>query len=240
MDKWLKVSEIEDSSCNGLQVEACGDVIKIGFAVDACLEVFEKAKNAGCNLIVVHHGLLWDKLHSITGLFAKRIRFLLQNNIGLYGIHLPLDKHNKLGNNIQLCKLFRLNNIREFGNYRGSNIGFSGERENEVDVEDFVREVEEKLGTKCRLLKFGKEQVKKIGIVSGMGCDAVEEAGEKVDVLLTGESKLSAYHIAKEAKTNVIYAGHYATETLGLKALMEFVKEKFNIQVIFIDNKVDF
>jgi dinuclear metal center YbgI/SA1388 family protein len=242
IDKWLKIAEIEDASNNGLQVEGNKQVNKIGFAVDACMDVFEKAKEQNCDLVIVHHGLSWkDSLRYITDSNAERIKFLMKNDISLYGVHLPLDKHNELGNNIQLCKLFNVSNVKEFGEYHGDFIGFKGEFESEKILGDFVKEVEEKLDTKCKVLDFGRSNLKTIAIVSGGAPDLIPEAAKKgVDVFLTGEGKLSAYHFAKEGNLNVIFAGHYATETLGVIALAKVIKEKFDVETVFIENKVDF
>src|SRR3989338_5494063 len=159
LDKWLNIAEVEDTSNNGLQVEGKKTVNKVGFAVDACLDVFEKAKKEGCDLIVVHHGLSWkDSLSHITDINADRVRFLMKNDISLYGVHLPLDKHNEVGNNIQLCRLFSIKNVKEFGEYHGFPIGFIGELEKSKALNELIKEVESKLDTKCNVLNFGRDQ----------------------------------------------------------------------------------
>ena len=114
-------------------------------------------------------------------------------------------------------------------------IGFMGEFEEEKNLDEFAAEIEERLNTKCTVLPFGKEKVKKVGVVSGGASSIVNEAVEKVDVFVTGESSHSVYHTAKEAKVNVIFAGHYATETLGVYALAKVLRKEFNVETIFID-----
>ncbi len=233
LDNELGIKDVEDSSNNGLQVSGNSHVRKIAFAVDACLEVFEKAKDY--DMIIVHHGISWgDSLKYLTGINYSRVRFLVGNNISLYAAHLPLDKHKVYGNNAQFCRLFGFSNVKEFGDYNGQAIGFSGEKE--ISLNGFVKEINERLNTSCRVLDFGERQIKKIGVVSGGGSSALNEAIDKgLDCFVTGEIPHYAYHLAKEGRINLIAAGHYATESLGVKALMNLVKEKLNVEVKFID-----
>ncbi|RMF55813.1 Nif3-like dinuclear metal center hexameric protein [Candidatus Woesearchaeota archaeon] len=237
LNKELKIDEINDSSYNGLQVEGKEEIKKVGFAVDACLESFESAKKQGCDLLIVHHGLLWDsKKIMIAGILFKRISFLIKNNIALYAAHLPLDCHAKYGNNIQLARLLNLRNVKEFGNYHGFNIGFSGELEKEMSREEFVSFINEKIGANSEVLAFGKEKIRKVGIVSGGGDSSLQEAIDKeIDALLVGDRKYSSIQMAKDGRINLVAAGHYETETWGVKALMPLLKEKFSVETVFID-----
>jgi len=234
LDGELGVKDVEDSSNNGLQVSGNKEVKKIAFAVDACMEVFEKAKDF--DMVIVHHGISWDdSLKYLTGINYSRTKFLVNNNISLYAVHLPLDKHPKHGNNAELCRIFELKHIHGFGNYHEQMIGFAGEKE--ISLKDFVKEINKKLNTSCKVFEFGKKQIKKIAVVSGNGGSAmIREAVENnFDCLVMGEAGHSSYHTAKEGNLNVIAAGHYATETLGVKALMNILKEKFKVEVKFID-----
>ena len=236
LDYELDIKNINDTSLNGLQVEGKQDIRRVGLAVDASIEAFKRADRSSCDILIVHHGLLWDKPSRLKGILGERIKFLMQKNISLYTAHLPLDKHEFYGNNAQLAKMFNLQNIEDFGRYNKMDIGFSGELEETKDFEEFAKEVKEKLNTAVKAFPFGKKRVKKIAIVSGGGGFAINEAISKdVDVLLTGETKHSAFYSAKDGKLNVLFAGHYATETLGLKALGNLLKEKFDIEVGFID-----
>jgi len=236
LDNELNIKNVKDMSLNGLQVSGQGEVKKIGFAVDACFDVFEKAKELNCDMVVVHHGILWDKVNPLTGPQYKRVKSIIEGNISLYAAHLPLDKHARYGNNIQLAGLFDLGNIKEFGEYHEEVVGFAGTLKKEMNLRDFSDMVEKKLNTKCSVLDFGKKNVRTVAIVSGGGSSAVHEAIEKgLDIFFTGESTHGKYHFAKEGKINLITAGHYATETLGLKALQKLLGQKFNIQTVFID-----
>jgi len=236
LDEYLKISEIEDVSVNGLQVEGKKKVNKICFAVDASVETFKSAKEENADMLFVHHGMIWNGLKSITGINYGRLKFLIENNISLYAAHLPLDKHEEVGNNIQFLKIFGINKgIEEFGTYHGIKIGYAGRFEKEKKLSDFVSEIEKELNTKCKILKFGKEKIKSIGVVSGGAASLIDEAIENVDCFVTGEPSHQVYHIAKEGKINVIFAGHYATETLGVKAMAALISKKFGIETKFID-----
>jgi len=235
LDGYLKIGEIEDTSVNGLQVQGRGKVERIGFAVDACMETFKEADGRGADMLVVHHGLIWGGIKSVTGITYDRLKFLIENGISLYAVHLPLDKHPEVGNNIQFLKLFDVSDIKEFGQYHGVNIGFMGEFKEEKVLGEFAEEVGNKLNTKPGVLDFGKEKIRKVGVVSGAASSVISEAVEKVDVFVTGEVSHSVYHSAKDARVNVIFAGHYATETLGVKALAGVLEKEFGMETVFID-----
>ncbi|CEG12988.1 conserved hypothetical protein [groundwater metagenome] len=235
-DEYLKISEIEDVSVNGLQVEGQRDIEKICFAVDACAETFKLAKEENADMLFVHHGMIWNGIKSVTGITYKRLKFIIENEISLYAAHLPLDMHDEVGNNIRFLKIFGINEaIEEFGTYHGIKIGYIGRFEKEKNLSDFVSEIERQLNTKCKILKFGKNKIKSVGVVSGGAASLIDEAIENVDCFVTGEPSHQVYHSAKEGKINVIFAGHYATETLGVKAMAELIGKKFGIETKFID-----
>ncbi len=233
MDSVFENDQVDDYSNNGLQVESCSEVRKIGFAVDACQEVFDKALDVGCDLVVVHHGISWkDSLKTITGLNASRIKHLLINNISLYAMHLPLDKHEYIGNNAQLCRLFGLRSLKRF-----SDVGFIGSFEYSKELMEFIKEIKEKLDAEVTALPFGPKEIKKIAVVSGgPGSPYFRELlNEDVDAFVVGEMRHGFYHFAKEMGINVIAPGHYATEKLGIQALAQKVKDQFDVEVGFID-----
>lgn len=237
LDNELKIADIKDTSNNGLQVEGKPEVRKIAFAVDGCLEVFEKAIELGADMVIVHHGISWaDSLKYITKMNYIRINLLIKNGVSLCGYHLPLDKHPEYGNNIQLARLLDLQDIKEFGTYHGVSIGFKGMLYEEMPLDDLKNIVEDKLNTKCMTLDFGKKMIKTVGIVSGGGGDSLGEAvDDKLDCFLIGEGVHYLHHESKEGKINILIAGHYNTETLGVKALMQVLEQKFGVETIFID-----
>jgi dinuclear metal center YbgI/SA1388 family protein len=236
LDKELNIKKIKDSSKNGLQVKCNQEVKRIGFAVDGCLSTFIKAKKLKIDLLIVHHGIRWkpQKYKEIT---KKREEFLKKNNISLYGAHLPLDAHENYGNNIELCRLLNLKKTKKFGRYNGFKIGYNGIFNKPVSIGYISDKISDSLKIRCNVYSFGRKKIRSIAIVSGGGASSIEEAIKKnLDCFLVGEIDQGAYCRIRDYKLNVITAGHYATETLGVKALMQPLKEKFNVQTIFIDN----
>ena len=232
----LSISDIPDDSCNGLQVEGGGEIVTIGLAVDACLAVFEKAVENKCQMLVVHHGLIWRGLTSIRGIVKRQIEFLIRHDLNLYAVHLPLDLHPELGNNIALARSIGLLDIKPFGAYRGRTIGFMGTAAQPMSVEEIGNKVGLVVGGGFSSLPFGKRLNRTVAIISGGGSEALPEAIEKgVDCFITGESDHRNHHLALEGKINVLYCGHYHTETPGVKALGEHLEKKFDVKTIFID-----
>ncbi len=237
LDEYLSIGSFPDKSRNGLQVEGKEEVERVAFAVDACMDTFVKAKALGADMLIVHHGLIWGGIEYVRGLVQKRLKFLLENEINLYAAHLPLDVHPEVGNNAQLLKLLGLEPKEPFGGYNGIKIGYLGEFQEPKPLPLVAQILVEKLKTDyVKGYEFGVEEIKHVAVVSGRGGFAIPEAIEKgVDLFITGEFLHDDYHTAKEGKLNVIAAGHYATETLGVKALMPLLEEKFGVSVFFID-----
>ncbi len=236
LDKELDINGIEDDSSNGLQVENAGEIKKIGFAVDACLETFQQAVEAGCQMLIVHHGLFWNKgKFYLTGTSYSKMKFLLENNLAVYAAHLPLDLHSEYGNNAQLAKLLDLQKVEPFGVHHEKAIGVKGEFSATISIKEIKKNLE-KNKLQALTLPFGKDKIKTIAIISGGAAGQVEEAIQnKVDLYITGEPMHHVYHLVKEANINVIFGGHYETEVWGVKALMPVLKDKFKVKVEFID-----
>ncbi|PIR01403.1 MAG: Nif3-like dinuclear metal center hexameric protein [Nitrospinae bacterium CG11_big_fil_rev_8_21_14_0_20_45_15] len=234
LDDLLDLSSIKDApnAVNGLQVERQGPVKKIGLAVDACLATLNMAKARECDMLFVHHGLLWGGNQPIRGKHFEKIALLIQSNIGLYSAHLPLDMHPVLGNNRALADLIGLQNIEPFGEYSGIKIGLKGEIESRSSLQ-LARELEEKLNTSVKCARQG--EVKTVGIVSGGAGDILNQAiAENLDCYITGEGGNHNFHEAEEGNCSLLFAGHYATETGGVRAVGKHLKEKFNLQIEFL------
>ena len=233
----MRIEEFPDSSHNGLQVENSGQVEKICCGVDASLEFFDRAKKRGADLLICHHGISWgDSLKHITGLNYRRLAFLIKQDIALYACHIPLDAHSQLGNNALLSKALGLVRRKLFGDYRGKLIGYYGSLPRSQKLSLFRKRLEKILGTSVHSLEFGRETVRTVGIVSGDGSDWIEEANRlNIDVFVTGETSLAGYNTAKDCGINVIYGGHYATESFGVKALGAAVEKKYRVRSEFID-----
>ncbi len=225
-----------DESANGLQVEGRSTVQKVGLCVDACEYVFRKAAKKKIDFLLVHHGLIWGGLKSVRGVMRKRIKLLLDSETSLYACHLPLDWHPEYGNNARLLQLLSLKKMGEFGQYHGKTISCWGRTSRAYSLEEFVAGIDKKLGTRSTAVSFGRK-VRNVGVVSGGGWFAINEAEKYgIDTFLTGEPSHSAYTLAEEMKVNLIFAGHYATETLGVKAVGDTLMKRFGLEVDFIDH----
>ena len=237
LDEYLRVRAIEDSSNNGLQVGGADQVTRLAFAVDASLTTFEAARGARAQMLVVHHGLFWSKPIMVTGIHLHRIQTLLDGGLSLYASHLPLDFHVEVGNNATLARWLRLDGVEPFGDYKGHPAGFAGRLSQPCSLEQFAAQVEQSLGEPVlKIWSFGPGTVQKVGIISGGAGLLVSQAAEAgVDVYLTGEVSHIAYHEAQELGVNVVYGGHYGTETAGLKSLAEHLSDRFGLETIFLD-----
>jgi dinuclear metal center YbgI/SA1388 family protein len=237
LDHELSLSEFpKDESMNGLQVEGKATVETIGVAVDACEYVFGKAARKGVNFLIVHHGLIWGGIKAIRGVLRKRIKILMDSGISLYACHLPLDWHPEYGNNAQILKLLSLRNMGEFGEYHGKSIGYWGRTAKSLPFDEFKARVDAVFGTKSSSIDFGR-RVRNVGVVSGGGWSAIHDA-EKcgIDTFLTGEPSHSAYALAEEMKINLIFSGHYVTETVGVKAVGDMLRKRLGLKVEFLDH----
>lgn len=240
LDNVLQVADFEDASLNGLQVQGPEDVKRIGFAVDACLATFKQAAEKKCQLLIVHHGILWgDKRKALTDQHFERIQALISGSVGLYAVHLPLDAHQRYGNNAELARITGVKNLKPFGDYNGKPIGWTGKLKRQATLNDIAQLLKATLRAECVVHPFGRkedEKIDTIGIVSGFGSSCVPEAAKLgLDLFLTGEFPHSSFHVAKEAGLSVIAAGHYITETLGLRALMPLLEKRFKVKTVFLD-----
>lgn len=237
LDGYLQTKALEDSSDNGLQVEGVDEVERVAFAVDAGLSAFVGAQAAGSQMLVVHHGLFWSKPVLVTGIHRRRLALLLQSGISLYAVHLPLDFHEEVGNNVTLARWLELRDVTTFGDYRGHPAGVMGLLPAAISLDSFAVQVEQALGEPVvQVWPFGKKTVRRVGVVSGGAGSLIDQAaGAGVDVYLTGEMSHSAYHEARELGLNVVFAGHYATEAAGLKALAQHLTDRFQLTCVFLD-----
>ena len=228
-----------DASPNGLQVgPADREVGTVAVAVDAAIETIARASEAGADLLVTHHGIVWGSIERVTETNYRRIAPLLANDIALYVAHLPLDGHQTLGNAAGLASLLDLDNRAPFGRMGGEYIGQRGRIVEGTTVDALADTLDAELdtgGQSVRTLDFGPETVEDVAIVTGSGVDWLDEAVDAgADVLVTGEGKQQVYHEAREAGINVVLAGHYATETFGVQSLREPL-ESWGVETTFVD-----
>jgi len=238
IDSYLEMRAFQDDSANGLQVENGKSVEKIGLAVDACQEAICKAGEAGCDLLIVHHGLFWGRQQLIVDNHFHRIRALIMANMALYAAHIPLDAHPEIGHNRVIAELLHLENIEPFALYHGKYIGVKGRFKLPGSRAEAATMVEKAVGACRGLLEFGPEKIHTAAIVAGSATDPElfkELKSHGIDLFITGESKHGAYHLAKEFGLNIFYGGHYQTETFGIKALGEHLHKLFALPVVFLD-----
>lgn len=237
LDAYLRIREVPDyaNALNGLQVENAGDVTRIAAAVDLCEATVQLAAAQGAELLLVHHGLFWSGLRPLVGPRQRRVAGLVRNNIALYSAHLPLDRHPEVGNNAVLARALDIAVRGEFGMHEGVPIGVWGDLTTDRDtLRDRIAAV---LGPVPRLMPFGPSGVRRVGIITGAGGSMIADAAlAGLDTFITGEGAHHTYFDAEELKLNVFYAGHYATETVGVKSLTEHVSAKFRLPWTFLDH----
>ncbi len=236
LTEYLRLDAFQDASDNGLQVGGVKEVTKVALAVDACQASFEAAVAAGAHMLVVHHGLFWGEVKRLTGPHYRRVKTLLDDGVSLYACHLPLDAHPEVGNNVELARLLGLDETEPFGDYRGMTIGVGAALSPPLPLAKFVERVRAQIGLPLRVYDFGPTTVERAALVSGGAVNMVDQVAEAgYDTFVTGETTHTFYHDIREYGLNVICAGHYATETVGLKALARHLAQKFGLDTTFID-----
>ena len=234
--KYLRVQEIEDwpNALNGLQIENSGRVTRIGAAVDVSTRVLSAAAKKDVDLLLVHHGLFWPGLKSITGALRRQLKLAFENDIALYSAHLPLDLHPIVGNNAQLAAALGLKGTKPFFEEKGQLIGLKAKVS--LSREDLIRKLRRVLGGPVKAINCGPKKTNTVGIVTGgAGGEIYRVAQEKIDMFITGEAPHWAAVAAEELGMNLVLGGHYATETFGVKALAAHLSKRFNIPCTFID-----
>ncbi len=226
-----------DIALNGLQVARKKRELKrIAFAVDACMESFKRAVQMGADLLFVHHGLFWGKPYRLEGMLYERIRFLIENDLALYGVHLPLDMHPQYGNNAGIAESIGLEEVEPFGDYHGVKIGLKGILPRTMKLDEITQRISSDNSKPLRVLPFGSVGIRRMGIVSGGAPEMVGQAvTEGLDLYVTGDASHTVYHEALERGINVIFAGHYATETWGVRLFRRKVESETGLETYFID-----
>ncbi len=232
LNTYLNISAFEDKSLNGLQVEGTAEVNKVAFAVDSSLRTFEQAAEIGADMLITHHGLFWGSPLAISGMHKKRVRYLLEKDISLYVSHLPLDAHQEVGNNWGLARILGLSDLQIFGS---KGIGVKGIFPNPITLRDLANQIEKELGESVLVHAGGKLEISSLGIISGGAAwHVVNAANEGLDAFITGEPLHEVFYETFERNINAIYAGHYMTETVGVKLLEEKIKLEFGLATQFI------
>jgi dinuclear metal center YbgI/SA1388 family protein len=238
LDEYLDVSRIPDypGAWNGLQVDCRSPIETVCLATDACQATIDDAARAGAQLLIVHHGLFWGELLPITGRSYRRLKGLLDADMALYSSHLPLDIHPEVGNNVLLARALGLVTEGTFGR-RSELEGLGVWAATDLSLREVMARVEKACGQVPRLIQGGPEHVRRVGVATGAAGSLIEQAHEEgLDTLVTGEGNHHTYHEATEIGLNVIYAGHYATETAGIQALGSVLADRYGVECRFLDH----
>ncbi|MBL9138193.1 MAG: Nif3-like dinuclear metal center hexameric protein [Verrucomicrobiales bacterium] len=235
-DHLLKTDQFRDwdGALNGLQVQNSGRVSRIAAAVDARATTIRMAADAGADLLIVHHGLFWSPQQPWTGPRYDLLRQLFQANLAVYSSHLPLDAHPKLGNSSQLARALGLRTLTPFFEAKGQTIGFRSRTR--LHRTELTERLAQATGSRPVLLAGGPELCRSIGVVTGgAGAEIRDAARCGIDTFITGEGPHWTASLADDLGINVLYAGHYATETFGVKALAHYLSGRFRVPWQFLD-----
>jgi dinuclear metal center YbgI/SA1388 family protein len=242
LDELLRLSEVPDyeGSLNGLQFDHEGPVRKVAAAVDISIRVIEAAAEARANFLLVHHGLFWGGARPVTGAQFERTRLLVRHDIAVYASHLPLDAHSSLGNNALLARELGLEVSKPFAYFRGVPVGVAGESDLPTAsilsaADRFARQ--HGGAARSSFISSSDRRTQRWAICTGAGAssDTLAEArAGGIDTLIVGEGPHHTAVDAPEQNLVVIYAGHYATETLGVAAVARHLADRFDLPWTFV------
>jgi dinuclear metal center YbgI/SA1388 family protein len=231
-DELLDVATYPDYGPVGLQVQGAGEVTRLACGVSASRELFERAAGAGAQMVLVHHGLFWERdTRVVRPVLRDRLRALFDAELTLVAYHLALDAHPEIGNNAHLARELGVETEQRF-----VGVGWGGALAAPRGMADFSNRIQEVVGRMPLVFSYGPEEVRRVAICSGGAARHVADAiDEGYDCFVTGEAAEPTKHTAKEAGIHFVAAGHYATETSGVQALARRVAERFGIDWEFVD-----
>jgi len=242
LDTLLQPASFEDYCPNGLQVPGAKQVSTVVTAVSAHLELFERAREEQAELILAHHGIFWGPgpAGPIDAPLKQRLKLLFDADISLAAYHLPLDAHPEVGNNALLARVLGADELEPFALHRGRPIGFLAhftQNDEGLPAEQLFERIKQVTTNREPLIfPSGPQHVRSIAIVSGAGANYLGEAiAAGAQAFLTGEPAERVMAQAREAHIHFIAAGHYATETLGIRRLGEHLSERFGLRHVFVD-----
>jgi dinuclear metal center YbgI/SA1388 family protein len=236
LDQYLD-SRGRDYGPNGLQVEGREEIRKIVTGVSACQDLFVRAREAGADAVLVHHGLFWEGMpRSLTGIQYRRVAELIRGEMNLLAYHLPLDRHLEVGNNAVAGRQLGLEDIEPFGLHDGLPVGVKGRFPEPIPAAELLERSRRIYAQEPLAYMSGPDTVSTLGIISGGGQrDFYTAIEEGLDAYITGEVTEWVMNVARESRVHYLAAGHYATERFGVQALGEHLRERFGVEVEFID-----
>ncbi len=231
-DELLDAGSFRDYGPMGLQVVGADEVTKIVCAVSSSRELFERAAAAGAQLVLVHHGVLWDnEPRTIGPQMKRRLQALFDAELTLVAYHLALDAHPEIGNNVLLARELGLEVDAPF-----AGIGAGGRFTEPPTIAELAERAERAVARVPLVFADGPERLERGAVVTGGGARyASQAAAEGYDVLVTGEAAEPTMMVARELGIHVVAAGHYATERLGVQALAERIRERFGVEWEFVE-----
>ncbi|NMC64117.1 MAG: Nif3-like dinuclear metal center hexameric protein [SAR324 cluster bacterium] len=232
-EEYLRTKNFNDYCHNGLQVEGKSEVQRIVGGVSISTRLIEEALRLKAQMLIVHHGFFGNSIPQppvIRGVTKLRLKTILENDLNLCGFHLPLDAHPQIGNNASLCRLLGLKNLKPY------DVGFIGELNRALKRDDFLRKVNMLLKTQSMILDYGPKMIRKVCVISGGASPSYEGAFVAgADTLLCGDIQEYVVRGVEECGMNLINAGHYNTEKLGVENLLKLLSKKFKIETHFVD-----
>lgn len=237
LDAELKTATIDDypGAVNGLQLANKGVIGRVVAAVDASLPVVEKAAEGGPGLLIVHHGMFWQGVQPVTGAFYRKLKISMEAGLAIYSSHLPLDVHPRWGNNRLLCDAIGLSDVEPFFERKGGTLGLRGSWRGLRDA--LVQAVKTSVDGPVHVCGSGPDCNLKVGLITGgAGSEVAKVAASGVDTFVTGEGPHWSYPLAEELGMNLLFAGHYATETFGVKAVSRLISGEFGLPWSFLDH----
>ncbi|MBF0309445.1 MAG: Nif3-like dinuclear metal center hexameric protein [Magnetococcales bacterium] len=234
---FLRCAEIADYAPNGVQVGGREEVFRLATGVSACMDLFRAAQDWQADLILVHHGLFWNKEpRVVTGHLRERLKFLLENDLTLMAYHLPLDCHPEVGNNAVLARLLELEPGKPFGRYQGTDLSRLGHWPTGLGIEAAAERLAAVCGGQPLVLPFGPPLIRTVALCSGAAPELIREAREAgADLFISGEATEYLFHYAREEGIHFMAAGHHRTERFGVQALGAHLAERFALEHRFID-----
>jgi dinuclear metal center YbgI/SA1388 family protein len=228
----LDLDAYEDYGPMGLQVVGGDEVTRIAAAVSSSLELFERAASAGAELVVVHHGILWNADPRVIDLpMRRRLQTLFEGDITLAAYHLALDAHPEIGNNALLARLLGIDAPERF-----LDLGYGGLLDRQIGLDELTARLREATGREPQVFDGGPAAVERVAVITGGAARLFPQvAALGYDAFVTGEPAEPTLHSARELGVHFLAGGHYATETFGIKALAARIAERFEIDWEFLD-----
>ncbi len=232
LDGLLDPGAFDDLGPNGLQVPGPRAVTKVVTGVTAQRALFDRAVAEDAELVLVHHGLFWSfNGVGLTPVLAERLRPLFKHDIALAAYHLPLDAHPEVGNNALLAEALGASGHEAF-----AGIGRGATFDAPVPARELFARVAAVTGREPVVFDGGPPEVRRLAIVSGGAASRLGAAvAEGYDAFLTGEPKENVMADAREAGIHFIAAGHYATETFGVRRLGDWLAARYGVEHHWVD-----